>query len=275
MCNCTITEKSIYLPELAPITKVAMMNETEMYMHLDYDIGHKPGQFVEVSIAGIGEAPISISSSPTQPGFDMVIRKAGRVTNIMHQMQAGDKLGIRGPFGSGYPIDDLKGKDLVFVCGGIGLVPQRSLINYIIDNRGDFGKIAILQGTKEYQQRVYNDELERWAGIDGIQVLETIDVAHNSWDGPVGVVTKLIPMIEGIDLTKAVNLICGPPIMYKFVLVTLQEKEVSHDNIFVNLERRMKCGVGKCGHCQMNGQYVCQSGPVYRYSDLANIPEAI
>ncbi len=275
MCNCTITEKSIYLPELAPITKVAMMNETEMYMHLDYDIGHKPGQFVEVSIAGIGEAPISISSSPTQPGFDMVIRKAGRVTNIMHQMQAGDKLGIRGPFGSGYPIDDLKGKDLVFVCGGIGLVPQRSLINYIIDNRGDFGKIAILQGTKEYQQRVYNDELERWAGIDGIQVLETIDVAHNSWDGPVGVVTKLIPMIEGIDLTKSVNLICGPPIMYKFVLMTLQEKEVSQDNIFVNLERRMKCGVGKCGHCQMNGQYVCQSGPVYRYSDLANIPEAI
>lgn len=275
MCDCNSTEKSIYLPELAPITKVAMMNETEMYMHLDYDIGHKPGQFVEVSIAGIGEAPISISSSPTQPGFDMVIRKAGRVTNIMHQMQAGDKLGIRGPFGKEYPMDDLKGKDLVFVCGGIGLVPQRSLINYVMDNRADFGKIAILQGTKEYEQRIYHDELSRWAAVDGVQVLETIDVAHDSWDGTVGVVTTLLPMIEGIDLTKAVNLICGPPIMYKFVLMVLQEKGVPHDNIFVNLERRMKCGVGKCGHCQMNGQYVCQSGPVYRYSDLANVPEAI
>ena len=252
-----------------------MMNETEMYMHLDHDIGHKPGQFVEVSIAGIGEAPISISSSPTEAGFDMVIRKAGRVTDIMHQMQAGDKLGIRGPFGSGYPIDEMKGKDLVFVCGGIGLVPQRSMINYIMDNRADFGKIAILQGTKEFAQRIYHDELERWAGVDGVQVLETIDVAHDSWSGNVGVVTTLIDKIDGIDLTKAVNLICGPPIMYKFVLMVLQEKEVSHENIFVNLERRMKCGVGKCGHCQMNGQYVCQSGPVYRYSDLANIPEAI
>lgn len=275
MCNCNNNDKSIYLPKLAPITKVAMMNETEMYMHVDCEIGHMPGQFVEVSIAGIGEAPISISSSPTQQGFDMVIRKAGRVTNIMHQMQAGDKIGIRGPFGQQYPIDEFKGKDLVLVCGGIGLVPQRAMINYVMDNRADFGKIAILQGTKEYEQRLYHDELQRWAGIDGVQVLETIDDAHDSWDGNVGVVTTLISKIEGIDLTKSVNLICGPPIMYKFVLMVLQEKQVPHENIFVNLERRMKCGVGKCGHCQMNGQYVCQSGPVYRYSDLANVPEAI
>lgn len=275
MCNCTVIEKSIYLPELATITKVAMMNATEIYMHVDHELGHMPGQFVEVSIAGIGEAPISVSSSPTQHGFDMVIRNAGRLTGIMHHMKAGDKLGIRGPFGKGYPVDELKGKDLVFVCGGIGLVPQRSLINYVIDNRADFGKIAILQGTKEYPQRVYDDELTRWAGIDGVQVLETVDLAHDSWDGDVGVVTKLIPKIENIDLTNSINLICGPPIMYKFVLMVLQEKVVPRENIFVNLERRMKCGVGKCGHCQMNAQYVCQSGPVYRYSDLENVPEAI
>jgi sulfhydrogenase subunit gamma (sulfur reductase) len=275
MCNCNNNDKSIYLPKLAPITKVAMMNETEMYMHVDCEIGHMPGQFVEVSIAGIGEAPISISSSPTQQGFDMVIRKAGRVTNIMHQMQAGDKIGIRGPFGKEYPIDEFKGKDMVLICGGIGLVPQRAMINYIMDNRADFGKVAILQGTKEFGQRLFHDELQRWAGIDGVQVLETIDEADDNWDGNVGVVTKLISEIEGIDLTKSVNLICGPPIMYKFVLMVLQEKQVPHENVFVNLERRMKCGVGKCGHCQMNGQYVCQSGPVYRYSDLANVPEAI
>ena len=278
MCDCCSSEKDIYLPELATITKAEMMNQSEMFMHLEFDsgkkLGHEAGQFVEVSIAGIGEAPISVSSSPEQKGFEMVIRNVGRLTNAIHALKAGDKLGIRGPYGSGYPVDELKGKDLVFICGGIGLVPQRSLINYVISNKDNYGKIVILQGTKEYEQRIYNDDLKKWDAIEGVTVLETIDVAHDSWNGNVGVVTTLIPKIE-VDLTTAMNLICGPPIMYKFVLMTLQEKEVSHDNIFVNLERRMKCGVGKCGHCQMNDQYVCQTGPVYRYSELANVPEAI
>lgn len=279
MANCKCAEKKdIYLPELATVTKQQLLNDTEMYLHLQLDsgkqLGHISGQFVEVSIAGIGEAPISISSSPTQDGFELVVRNVGSVTNAIHSLTAGSKVGIRGPYGSTYPIEETKGKDLVFICGGIGLVPQRSFINYILDNRGDYGSVTILQGTKDYTQRFFTDDLAAWAERDDVTLLETIDEPHPDWNGNVGVVTTLIPKIE-TNMTKAAILICGPPIMYKFVLVTVAEKMIPQDKIFVNLERRMKCGVGKCGHCQINQTYVCQDGPVFRYSDLDNIPEAI
>jgi sulfhydrogenase subunit gamma (sulfur reductase) len=279
MCKCSCADKKdIYLPQLATVSKQELLNDTEMYLHLQLDsgkpLGHAAGQFVEVSVAGLGEAPISVSSSPTQDGFELVVRNVGSVSNAIHNLKAGDKLGIRGPYGTGYGIDELKGKDIVFICGGIGLVPQRSLINYVIDNRSDFGKVTILQGTKDYTQRFFTDELAKWNAMSDVTLLETIDDAHPEWNGNVGVVTTLIPEID-IDLTKAAILVCGPPIMYKFVLMSMREKDVPEENIFVNLERRMKCGVGKCGHCQMNGQYVCQSGPVYRFSDLKEIPEAI
>ena len=278
MCECSSGKKDIYLPELATITKRKMMNGTELYLHLELDsgkeLGHKPGQFVEVSVAGLGECPISVSSSPTQKGFELVIRTAGSVTKAIHKMEAGDKLGIRGPYGSGYDVEGLKGRDLVFICGGIGLVPQRSLINYALDKPEDFGKITVLQGTKCHTMRFFREELENWAAGDQMNFMETVDEAHDCWNGDVGVVTTLIPKIEN-DLPGAAVLVCGPPIMYKFVLMALAECEVQKDNIFVNLERRMKCGVGKCGHCQMNDEYVCQSGPVYRYSELGTVPEAI
>ena len=278
MCECSTVEKDIYLPEPASIDECRMVNNTEMYLHLELDsgkeLGHMPGQFVEVSVAGIGEAPLTVSSSPTQDGFELVVRNAGRVTSAMHRMQAGDKLGIRGPFGSVYPVEELKGKNLVFICGGLGLVPQRSFINYVLDNRADYGEVVILQGTKCYEDRLFADEIAEWSVRDDMQLIETIDVASPQWDGNVGVVTTLIPEID-LDLTAAGLLVCGPPIMYKFVLMALMEYNVSLDNVFVNLERRMKCGVGKCGHCQINGVYVCRSGPVFRYSDLATVPEAI
>lgn len=163
MCDCCVVEKDIYLPELASVTKCRLMNKTEMYLHLELDsgkpLGHMPGQFVEVSVGGVGEAPITVSSSPTQAGFDMVIRNAGRVSGAVHGMKAGDKIGIRGPYGSLYPQDEMKGKDLVFICGGIGLVPQRSFINYVLDNRGDYGEVTILQGTKCFEDRIFHDEI--------------------------------------------------------------------------------------------------------------------
>jgi sulfhydrogenase subunit gamma (sulfur reductase) len=279
MSNCSCADKKdIYLPILATVSKQELLNDTEMYLHLNLDtgepLGHSAGQFIEVSVAGLGEAPISITSSPTQKGFELVVRNVGSVTNAIHNLKAGDKLGIRGPFGTGYGIDELKGKDIVFICGGIGLVPQRSLINYVLHNRSDFGEVTILQGTKDYTQRFFKDELAAWYDRKDITMLETIDDTHPDWSGNVGVVTTLIPKIK-TDLTNAMILVCGPPIMYKFVMMSMKEAGVPEENIFVNLERRMKCGVGKCGHCQMNGQYVCQSGPVYRFSDLENIPEAI
>jgi NAD(P)H-flavin reductase len=270
--------KDIYLPQLATLKKRKMMNGTELYMLLEMDEGkleYEPGQFLEVSLGGIGEAPISISSSPTQSdGFELVVRKAGRVTKAIHNMKVGDKIGIRGPYGSGYPLDELKGENLVFICGGIGLVPQRSLINYVLDNRDEFGELTVIQGTKCHTMRFFREELSEWDKSDKLEFHETVDEQHECWNGNVGVVTTLIPKIEK-RLANAKVLVCGPPIMYKFVLLSLDECEVPHDQIFVNLERRMECGVGKCGHCQINGSYVCQDGPVYRYSELSLVPEAI
>ena len=278
MCNCQNGQKDIYLPELCTITKRRMLNGTELYMHLEKDSGedfqYSPGQFVEVSIAGIGEAPISISSSPTQKGLELVVRNVGCLTKAIHKLEVGDKLGVRGPYGSVYPVEGSKGKDLVFICGGIGLVPQRSFIRYALDNRADYGDITVLIGTKCHDMRLFREEIALWEERKDMTVMETIDEAHECWNGNVGVVTTLIPKVES-NLPKAQVLVCGPPIMYKFVLMALAEADVPESQIYVNLERRMKCGVGKCGHCQINDQYVCQDGPVFRYSDLALVPEAI
>lgn len=279
MCQCCSEKKDIYLPELATVAKADAMNATERYLQLSMDDGqfdYVPGQFVEVSLAGMGEAPITITSSPTQKdGFELVIRKIGNVTNAVHNLAVGAKIGIRGPLGDGvYPVEEAKSKNLVFICGGIGLVPQRSFINYVLDNRDDYGEVAILQGTKCFEQRLFTQDVAAWEKRDDVQMLETIDQGDERWKGNVGVVTKLIPMVE-TDLKLAVVLVCGPPIMYKFVLMALDEYAVPHERIYLNLERKMKCGVGKCGHCQINDVYCCMDGPVFRYSDLATMPEAI
>jgi NAD(P)H-flavin reductase len=279
MCECCTQKKDIYLPQLATVADVSQMNVTEKYLRLSMDDGQfdfTPGQFVEVSIAGFGEAPITISSSPTlADSFELVVRKIGRVSGAIHGLKRGDKLGIRGPLGKGiYPVEEAKGKNLVFICGGIGMVPQRSFINYALDNRGDYGDVAILQGTKSYDLRLFTSEIEAWSQRGDVQMLETLDEGDARWKGNVGVVTKLIPKVE-TDLKSATILVCGPPIMYKFVLMALADRDVPRENIFLNLERKMKCGVGKCGHCQINNAYVCMSGPVFRYSDLASLPEAI
>jgi len=279
MCECCTQEKDIYLPELATVEDISQMNITEKYLRLSMDDGQFdfiPGQFVEVSIAGFGEAPITISSSPTLADrFELVVRKVGRVSGAIHNLKSGDKLGIRGPLGKGvYPVEEAKGRNLVFICGGIGMVPQRSFINYVLDHRGDYGEVAILQGTKSYDLRLFTPEIDAWSRRGDVQMLETLDEGDPRWKGNVGVVTKLVPKVQ-MDLASAMILVCGPPVMYKFVLMALAEKDVPHSNIFLNLERKMKCGVGKCGHCQINSAYVCMSGPVFRYSDLASLPEAI
>jgi NAD(P)H-flavin reductase len=279
MCDCCAEKKDIYLPQPATVQELEMLNGTELYMRISMDdspLEYVPGQFVEVSIAGIGEAPISISSSPTLgDSFELVVRKIGNVTDAIHNLKEGDKIGIRGPMGNGiYPVEATKGKNLVFICGGIGLVPQRSFINYVLDNRADYGDVTVLVGTKNPGERIFHSELESWTKRDDIKFLETVDKGDDTWNGNVGVVTTLIPKIEN-ELKDAAVLVCGPPIMYKFVLMSLKEQEVSNDKIYLNLERKMKCGVGKCGHCQINNYYVCVDGPVFCQADLGNVPEAI
>jgi sulfite reductase subunit B len=268
------------MPEACSIVKTAKLTDKDSFFEFKFankDLGHKPGQFVGVSIPGIGESPISISSSPTKKGsFEMVIRRVGKVTAAIHQLKPGDTVGIRGPFGTHFPMDEVKGKDLVFFGAGIGLVPMRSAINYALDNRKDYGKIFILCGFTDINQRLFVDEMESWRKNPSVEFLETVDRGDPSWKGNTGVITTLIPKIKDrIDPKNSRAFIVGPPVMYKFVILELRTLGFSEKDIIVSLERRMKCGVGKCGHCQIDGVYVCQDGPVFTLESISHLVEAL
>jgi len=275
----TNTEQTMYLPELGTIEKIETMTTTEKFFRIKLnsgkDLGHEPGQFASFTMLGIGEAPISISSSSTDKGgFDLVVRKIGNVTGAMHAMKVGDTIGVRGPYGTAFPYEETKGRDILFVAGGIGLVPARSFINYVLDNRSDYGKVTILFGARTPSERLFVDELEEWKNRDDIEFLETVDKGDDSWTGNVGVITTLFPKIK-VDAAKTTCVVVGPPIMYKFVIIEAKKAGIADENIVVSLERRMKCGVGKCGHCQINELYCCQDGPVFKYSDITSVPEAL
>jgi NAD(P)H-flavin reductase len=281
-CGCAeeIQKSSIYLPEVATLTRKKKMTSVDSFFEFelkDRSLGHLPGQFAEVSIPGIGEAPISISSPPSDNNrFEMVIRNAGTVTNALHSLEVGGQVGIRGPFGTSFPMNSLKGKNLLFITGGIGLVPARSAILYAFQHRGDYNDITILFGCKDPGQRLFTDEIEAWKKRDDITFLDTVDQdPSGEWGGHVGVITTLLPELEHVDPRQTYAVIVGPPVMYKYVIMNLHDMEFPDQHIIVSLERRMKCGVGKCGHCQMDDIYVCQDGPVFYYEDIKHLKEAI
>lgn len=270
---------SIYLPQMAEIIRTEQLTKMEKLFEIrlltGQDLGHQPGQFVEVSLFGIGEAPISISSSPTKKGsFELAVRAVGNVTNALHKLEKGAIIGIRGPFGKGFPIEEMKGKDILFVAGGIGLVPLRSLINYVLDKRSDFGRVLVLFGAKTPAEQLFLNELALWRRRPDLEYWETVDRADEKWKGNVGVITTLFPKLN-INPEKTIAVIVGPPVMYRFAILEAQVKGIPDEQIIVSLERRMKCGVGKCGHCQINHLYVCQDGPVFKYAQIKDIKEAI
>lgn len=270
----------IYLPELATVEVVNPVTEAETYFRFKLDsgkpLGHMPGQFAEISLPGIGEAPISVSSSPTQgESFEMVVRKVGNVSGAMHNLKAGDKIGVRGPFGTHFPVyETMQGKDLLFICAGLGLVPLRSAINYVLHHRQEYGKVTILYGCKTPKERLFLDELKDWKKRKDLSFIDTVDEGDKNWKGNVGLITSLLPKIN-IDPANTITLVCGPPVVYKFVILELRKMHVTNETIYISLERRMKCGVGKCGHCQINNLYTCLEGPVFKYTDVANVREAI
>jgi sulfite reductase subunit B len=275
----TRPKTELYVPESAELIKIDNLGAKEKAFTFRFAdqkmLGHRPGQFVEVSIPGIGEAPISVSSSPTRgPEFQLAIRNVGTVTNAIHNLPQGTRVGIRGPFGNGFPLLFLEGKDILFVAGGIGLFPLRSLIQYVLDRRGSFGKAMLLFGARSPSERMFTEELAAWSQNPKIEFHETVDKGDDDWKGNVGVITTLIPKVE-IDLKKTVAVVVGPPIMYRFVIVELKKRGLADENIIMSLERRMKCGVGKCGHCQINGVYACQEGPVFSLAQLRNLREAV
>lgn len=272
--------ESIYAPEMARLTDVRELTELEKLFKIELpdgrSLGHAPGQFVMLSIPGVGEAPISIASSPSRSNghFELCVRRMGDVTTALHRLEPGAFVGIRGPFGHGFPIDEMRGKDVLFAPGGLGLAPLRSLINQVLDERGDFGRVIILYGAKRPAELLFREELDEWAKRDDVEFHVTVDRGDETWQGHVGVITTLFPEIS-VDPLTTVAITCGPPVMYRFVLIEMLGKGIPERQIYLSLERRMKCGVGKCGHCQINHLYCCQSGPVFTYDQIKNVPEAL
>lgn len=234
---------------------------------------HIPGQCAMLSIPGVGEAMFSITSSPTLEEYmEFSIKKCGCVTEWLHQMEVGQQILIRGPYGNGFPVEtDFKGKDMLFIAGGIGLAPLHSVINYVRHYRDNYGKVDIVYGSRSMDDLVdYQEILDEWCKEDGINVYLTIDREQEGWDGHVGFVPNYVKELQ-FDTNKTA-VICGPPIMIKFTLAGLQELGFDKTQVFTTLEMKMKCGVGKCGRCNIGHKYVCKDGPVFRCDQLDELP---
>jgi NAD(P)H-flavin reductase len=277
-CSCD-HDKNIFLPRNAVILKTVKMTASETHFTLRMEDGSpfdfQPGQIVEAGLFGYGEIPLGLSSSPTQENsFEVVVREVGKVSKALCSLKEGDVMTIRGPLGKGFPVEEFVGNNVLIVAGGIGLCPTRSMIRYIMDRRDQFNDFKLLFGARSPDELLFEDDLQYWRCSTDIEYMETVDRPSEKWRGNVGVITTLFESIESLDPATRV-IVCGPPIMYKFVIAQLAQYNIPESQIFVDLERRMKCGVGKCGHCQIDDKYVCMDGPVFRFSDIKGLEEAI
>lgn len=271
-----------YHPWPARITSIMDLTDKEKLFELriiDEDVREafefESGQFVELSIFGVGEAPISISSAPSKQGFiELCVRDSGDVTGALHAKQCGDVVGLRGPYGRGFPFEDMKGHDILLVAGGLGIAPLKSLINHIHDERHEFGKVTILYGSRNPAEVLFRYQFDMWKHRDDFDLILTVDQPDDTWDGETGLVTKLFDQID-VDPDNTYGAICGPPVMYKYVIEEMRKKNMDVDRIYVSFERRMKCGIGKCGHCGVGHQYTCVDGPVFNYWEAMNLQGAI
>ncbi len=241
---------------------------------------HKPGQCAMLSMPGVGEALFSITSSPTNTEYvEFSIKKCGCVTEWIHGAEVGQQITVRGPYGNGFPVEtEFKGKDMLFIAGGIGLAPVRSVINYVRDNRANYGKVDIVYGSRSKEDLVhYQEIINEWMTDPSINVHLTIDREQENWDGHVGFVPNFVKEVaEKFDEEKKANttaVLCGPPIMIKFTLQGLSEIGFSKEQIYTTLELRMKCAIGKCGRCNVGSKYVCKDGPVFRMDQLDALPD--
>ena len=277
----TPCHRSLYLPfdceiiavtDLTPAEKLFRVRRTD-----GAELGHLPGQFVQVSLLGWGEAPISVASSPTRGGFfELGVRRAGSLTSAMHLMKAGDTLGIRGPFGTPFDLSRLRGQELLLLSGGCGLAPLRSLIQYCEDRPDEFGAISILYGAKNPRNMLFKDDLAAWEASARFACSVTVDDSSGDgcFVGNVGLITSLIPPLTVVP-ENSIAVIVGPPVMYRAVIAELKKKGLGPDRIVVSLERQMRCGVGKCGHCTIEHLYCCQDGPVFWLDKIENLRGAL
>ncbi|MHC4244175.1 MAG: FAD/NAD(P)-binding protein [Planctomycetota bacterium] len=231
------------------------------------------GQFVELTLPGVGEAPFTPSSSPYDTKkMEITIMKAGHMTALLHGCEKGQKIGIRGPYGKGYPVEDFVGKDVYIIGGGVGLAPIRSLFLTLVDRIEAFKSVVCRFGAKTPDDFIYKNTLfDSWQKIDGVDMKLTVDEANGNWDGNLGVVTTILSS-DDVDISNAVAVVCGPPIMMKFGTLKLLEFGFSPEQIYLSMEKNMSCGVGKCGHCMVGKYYVCKDGPVFTYDEVKGYP---
>lgn len=263
----------IYQPEVLKIIDIFEETPDVKTFRLDADISYKPGQFGLYSVFKEGEATFCIASSPTKKGYiECSVKRTGKVTTALHNLDIGDKIGFRGPYGRSFPIELFKGKHLLFIGGGIGLAPLRSLILYCLDKREDFSNLSLLYGARSVDDFVYKGELSEWK--KGIDVVLTVDPGGETgdWNGKIGFVPKVLEELSPKTEDTFV-ITCGPPIMIKFVCETLHKLGFKDENIITTLEMKMKCGIGKCGRCNIGKTYVCSDGPVFSLKEIKELPD--
>ncbi len=271
-----------YLPDMATIVEViqethniktfriVLNNEQRMK-----DFTFRPGQVGQLSVFGVGESTFVINSSPTRKDYlQFSVMRVGEVTTRLHQLQPGDQIGVRAPLGNSFPIEDLKGKNIVFVGGGIGMAPLRTLFTYMLDNRKDYKDITLLYGARSPADLTYKAELPEWTSRKDVNTVLTIDNPSEGWEHKVGLIPNVLLEI-GPKPKNTVAITCGPPIMIKFTLQALKKLGFEDQNIITTLEKRMKCGVGICGRCNIGTKYVCIDGPVFTYAQLKELPSEL
>jgi len=282
--NMVLNPTNPFLPEPARIVRMYPLTDDVKFfqvrvaeMEKALSFKYRVGQFAMVSVLSAGEAPFSISSSPSRPGLlEFCIRKMGTVTEALFKLKENDLIGLRGPYGNGFPVEKMRGKDILIVMGGLGAAPLRSVLLYCLDNRDQFRRVILLHGAKKPSEMIFREEFLALKQREDLECYMTVDQDDTGkWTENIGVVTTLFGKIKNVDPENTYSLVCGPPVMYKFVLKELVKLNIPKDQILMTLERRMKCGVGKCGHCAIDYIYTCLDGPVFTYWDVIHMRELI
>ena len=272
-----------YQPHMARIVRIYRMVEDNWLFTLrfidDYvtdTFHHRPGQFIMLSVPGSGEAPISIASSPSRPGvLELCVRRVGRLTNALYRMRTNDLVGVRGPYGNGFPIEQIRGNNLLLAAGGLGMAPLRSLLWYAVDHRHEFGTVTLMCGAKTPGDMLFREELVSLVDRTDMQCLLTVDAdPGGTWKDHIGRLPDMFDYAT-IETARTYAAVCGPPVVYRLILQRLLALGFPKDRILMSLERRMRCGIGKCGHCSVGYKYTCLHGPIFTYWDAINLPEMI
>ena len=255
--------KNEYIPFLSEIKEVIKHTEIEYTFRMAFEGDVKPGQFFEVSLPKYGEAPISVSGI-REGTVDLTIRKVGKVTGEIFEKYVGDSLFMRGPYGNGFELENYKGHEVVVVAGGTGLSPVRGIVEHFSNNPQDAKGFTLITGFKSPQDMLFKEDLKEWA--NNMNLIVTVDQAPEGYTGPTGLVTKFIPDLEIKDLEDVQVIVVGPPIMMKFTVQEFLKRGIKEENIWISHERKMCCGIGKCGHCKIDDTYICLDGPVFNYT---------